>query len=47
VILEMHLEAEVERVWRCTCRPGSSEGRDALRGRDRVSLGMQLETEIE
>jgi len=45
--LEMHLEAEIERDWRCTWRPRSSERRDALGGRDRASLEMQLETVIE
>jgi len=44
---EMHWEAVIERVWRCTWRPRSSELRDALWGRDRASLEMQLETEIE
>jgi len=34
----MHLEAEIERVWRCTWRPTSSELRDALGGRNRMSL---------
>jgi len=43
----MHLEAIIERDWRCTWRPKSSELRDALSGRDRDSLEMQLETEIE
>jgi len=43
--LEMHLEAGIERVWRCTWRPGSSELRDALGGRDRASVEMHLETE--
>jgi len=44
---EMHLEAVIERVWRCTWRLRSSELRDALGGRDRASLEMHLETEIE
>jgi len=43
----MHFEAMIERVWRCTWRPRSSELRDALGGRDRASLEMQLETVIE
>jgi len=47
VNLEMHLEAVIERVRRCTWRPGSSEPRDALRGRDQASLKMHLEIEIE
>ena len=40
---EMHLEAVIERVWRCTWRLRSSELRDALGGRDWVSLEMHLE----
>jgi len=44
---EMHLEAMIERVWRCNWRLRSSELRDALGGRDRASLEMQLETEME
>jgi hypothetical protein len=32
--LEMHLEAVIERVWRCTWRPLSSEFGDALGGHD-------------
>jgi len=43
---EMHLEAVIERVWRCTWRLRSSELRDALAGRDRVSLEMHLEAMI-
>jgi len=34
---EMHLEAVIDRVWRCTGRPRSSELRDALGGRDLVN----------
>jgi hypothetical protein len=34
----MHLEAVIERVWRCTWRPSSSELRDAVGGRDQVEL---------
>jgi hypothetical protein len=30
---EIHLEAVIEQVWRCTWRPRSSELRDALGGR--------------
>jgi len=37
---EMHLEAVIDRVWRCTGRPRWSELRDALGGRDRASLQM-------
>jgi len=43
---EMHLEAVIERVWRCTWRLRSSELRDALGGRDRASLEMHLEAMI-
>jgi hypothetical protein len=32
----MHLEAGIERVWRCTWRLRSIELRDALGGRDRA-----------
>jgi len=42
----MHLEAVIERVWRCTRRPWSSEFGDALRCRDRESLDMHLEAAI-
>jgi len=44
---EMHFEAVIEGVWRCNWRPRLSELRDALGGRDRVSLEMHLEAEIE
>jgi len=44
---EIHSEAVIERVWRCTWRPRLSEFGHALRGRDRARLDMQLETEIE
>jgi len=47
VTSEMHLEAVIERVWRCNRRPRSSELRAALGGQDRVSLEMQLKAEIE
>ena len=43
----MHLEAVIERVWRCTWRPRSSELRDALRGRNQSSLEMHWEAVIE
>ena len=43
----MHFEAVIERVWRCNWRPRLSELREALEGRDRASLDMQLEAEIE
>jgi len=47
---EMHSEAVIERVWRCTWRPRLSELRDALGGRDRrdqASLEMHFEAVIE
>jgi len=44
---EIHSEAVIERVWRCTWRPRSSELRDALGGRDRSSLEMCWEAEVE
>jgi hypothetical protein len=34
---EMHLEAVIDRVWRCTGRPCSSEFGNSLGGRDRVN----------
>jgi hypothetical protein len=37
----------MERVWRCTWRPGWSEFGDALGGRDRASLEMHFEAVIE
>jgi len=43
----MYLEAVIERVERCTWKPRSSELRDALGGRDRASLEMQLEAMID
>jgi len=43
---EMHLEAVMEPVWRCTWRLRSSKLRDALRGRDRASFEMHLEAMI-
>jgi len=36
----------IERVWRCTGRPASSELRDTLGGHDRGHLEMPLEAEI-
>jgi len=42
---EVHLEAMIERVWRCTLRLRSSDLRDALGGRDRATLQLHLETE--
>jgi len=43
----MHFEAVIEHVWRCNWRPGLSELRDTLGGRDRASLERHLEAEIE
>jgi len=43
----MLFEAVIERGWRCNWRPRLSELRDALGGRDRASLDMHLEAEIE
>ena len=37
----------IKRVWRCTCRPLSSEFGDANGGRDRVTLDMHLEAAME
>jgi len=39
----MHLEAVIERDWRCTWRPCSCE----LAGRNRASLEIHLEAVIE
>ena len=44
---EMHLGAAIDRVWRCTRRPRSSELRDGIEGRDRTSLETHLEAMIE
>jgi len=44
---EMHLEAVIERVWRCNWRPRLSELRDALGGCDRASLEMHFEATID
>jgi len=43
----MHLEAVIDRVWRCTGRPSSSEFGDALGGRGRVNSEMHFEAVIE
>jgi len=45
--LTMYLEAVIERVERCTWRPGSSELRDALGGQDRVNSEIHSEAAIE
>jgi len=42
----MHFEAMIERVWRCNWRLRLSELRDTLGGRDRASLEMHMEAEI-
>jgi hypothetical protein len=39
----MHLEAGIERVWRCNWRPSLIELRDPLGGRDRPTLEEYLE----
>jgi hypothetical protein len=44
---ELQLQAVIDRVWRCTWRPRSSELRAVLVGRDRSSLEMHLEEGIE
>jgi len=36
----------MERIWRCTWRPGSSELRDALQNLDRASLEIYMEAII-
>ena len=43
----MHLEAVIERVWKCTGRPHSSEVGDPIGGGDRATLEMHLEAAIE
>jgi len=40
---EMHLEAVIDRVWRYTWRPRSSQFGDELGGRDQASLDEYLE----
>jgi len=44
---EIHSKAVIERVWRCNWRSRLSKLTDALGGRDRVSLEMHLEAEVE
>jgi len=44
---EMHLEAVIDTVWRCTWRPRSGVIKDALGGCDRGSLEMHWEAKIE
>jgi len=43
VNLEMYFEAMIERLWRYTLRPRSTELRDAIGGRDRMNSEMQME----
>jgi hypothetical protein len=43
----MHLEAVIERVWRCTGRLESSEIGDAIGDADRVNSEIQSEAMIE
>jgi hypothetical protein len=43
----MHLEAVIDRIWRCTWRQRSSEKRAALEGRNRLSLEMHWEAKVE
>jgi len=42
----MHLEAVIERVWRCPRRPRLNELRDAVRGCSWVSFKMHLKPEV-
>ena len=44
---EMHWEAVIEEVWRCTLRLSSSEFGDPIGDRDRVNTEMHWEAEIE
>jgi hypothetical protein len=44
---ELHLEATIDQVWRCTWRLRLSELRDALGGRDQSSVEMHFEALIE
>jgi hypothetical protein len=43
---EIHLEAVIDRVWRCTWRPVSSELRATPGGRARGSMEMHMEAVI-
>jgi len=42
----IHAGAVIERVWRCTWRRRSSEFGDAIGGRDRATLEMDLEAVV-
>jgi len=44
--ITMYLETSIERNWRCTLRPRSSELRDVPAGHDCASLEMHLEPRI-
>jgi uncharacterized protein YndB with AHSA1/START domain len=44
---EMHLEAEVERVWRCIWRPRSSNSKIHLEAEIKLNSEMHLEAAIE
>jgi len=44
--MEIHSEARIERVYRCTWRRYSSVCKDTLGGGNRASLEMQLEAVI-
>ena len=41
------LTTVIERVWRCTWRPRSSQLRDALGGHNHATLEMHWEAEIQ
>jgi hypothetical protein len=43
----VHSKAMIKQVWRFNLRPTLSELRDALAGRDRGSLEMHWESQIE
>ena len=45
--LEIHLEAMIERVWRYTWRPRSSEFGDTVAGHNRANLEIHFEAAIE
>jgi len=44
---EMALEDVIERLCRCTWRPGSRELRNEIGGHDRATLETYLQAEIE
>jgi hypothetical protein len=47
VSLEMHLEAAIEQVWRCTWRPRLSEFGDPIGSHEQATLLMHLGAAIE